>query len=291
MVGTFNLGWAFDATDDRTEMANENNAATPADWEWKRNEIAKVLAREQLDVVALQGIGGERELIDLVVQLREASKLEYEYAFVDGEDRITGLQVALLSKYPLQEKRRLDISLPRHVAADVKLPDDRTVTMLVVHLRAGSYRAQIEARMKQAKSLKRAVDQLRKDQPVVVLGDVNGELAPEQEGYKATAEGLLSGAATPSKLEDDCKDSAYYEAAQMTDWQGKATHRIFVCGLDLRSAAASSRNLIFRGDVDPEGSKWSKLPVDHEPFRDVSENLLVRAQIVLPDNPTSAAGE
>ena len=119
-VGTFNLKWAFDQRNDRSDVANEQNADTLDDWEWKRDNIASVLVAMELDIVGLQEIGGSRELDDIVQAVKDSGGPDYFSALVQGTDTFTSQQVALISRFPIQNARRFSISVSKHIAAEIR---------------------------------------------------------------------------------------------------------------------------------------------------------------------------
>jgi len=284
-IGTYNLDWAIDAADvPRTALGKENRAKTAEDWEWKREGIAEVLAKERLDVVALQELGGERELADIAWAIdQKDDDLDYDYASVETDDKATGLHVGLLSRYPISNARRLDVNMRKQMAADIELPSGGTITVVVVHARSGHYPAYLADRRKQARSVKRAVDGIARQHPVVVLGTFHDLYTPSFPEYAGSSVGIFAGAATKSAT-DDCQDSgAHVGETTVTD---TPTHRIFSCGLSLRAASASGRALIVRGPVDPPDARWTDVPIEQAPQRDLGENLVVWAEIALPKAPT-----
>ena len=280
-IGTFNLDWAFDEIDDRPEIGNEQNADTEESWDWKLDAIASILAKAELDVVALQSIGGERELFDLVVKIKEHGGPNYNTAFVENEDRLTGLQTAILSKHLVMNEFRFDVRVPRHVAAEISLPDGDSITVVNVHLRGGHYKMQRELRTKEAEKIRRKVTHLAATMPVVVLGDMTADVLPATSGYRESSAGILAGATTRSE-DDDCLDSATFDEATETDGEDQPNDRIIACGFEMLEATVTARDQIIRGEEDPEGTKWFEVPVDASPHRDVSDHLMVRATLKIP---------
>jgi endonuclease/exonuclease/phosphatase family metal-dependent hydrolase len=288
-IGTYNLDWAIDAADvPRTAVGKENRAKTADDWEWKRDGIAELLAKERLDIVALQELGGERELADIAWAIDQKNgDLDYDWASVPTDDKATGLHVGLLSRYPISNARRLDANMRKQMAADIELPSGTTITVVIVHARSGHYPAYLADRRKQARSVKRAVDAITRERPVMVLGTFHDLYTPSFPEYPASSVGIFAGASTKSTA-DDCQDSgAHVGETTVTD---TPTHRIFSCGLSLRAASASGRALIVRGPVDPPDARWTDVPIQGDPQRDLGEHLVVWAEIALP-NAVATAGE
>jgi len=291
-IGTYNLDWAIDAADvPRTALGRENRAKTAEDWEWKRDGVADLLAKERLDIVALQELGGDRELADIAwaIDQKDASNdLGYDWASVPTDDKATGLHVGLLSRFPISNVRRLDANMRKQMAADIELPSGATITVVVVHARSGHYPAYLADRRKQARSVKRAVDAIARQRPVVVLGTFHDLYTPSFPQYATSSVGIFAGASTKSPA-DDCQDSgAHVGETTVTD---TPTHRIFSCGLSLRAASASGRALIVRGPVDPPDARWTDVPIATDPQRDLGEHLVVWAEIALPETAPAPPGE
>lgn len=283
-VGTFNLQWAFDSldADRRSKVAREAAARTEDDWAWKRDRIAEILAHEKLDIVALQELGGERELQDLVSSVAVKGGHPYEIAWQPSTDRFTGQQVAILSRFPIREVRRYELSISKHIAADIELPHGEILTVIAVHLRAGSYASHEAERAKQARSLKRRTSLIQKQHPVLVLGTVNSPSLPSEYEYRTHAPGILAGAHTRGVEHDDCMDSGDEGFAQRTTVDGEALDRIFSCGLRIRRAETSAIEEIRRDAQDPDDRAWSDVPVEDAPYRDVSDHFVVWAEVELP---------
>ncbi|MCA9706167.1 MAG: hypothetical protein KDK70_09990 [Myxococcales bacterium] len=291
-IGTFNVDWAFDSLEDRRpKSAQPHVAPDDAAWDWKRDRIVDVLVAEKLDIVVLVELGGERELGDIVSNVSAKDGPDYQYAWVPGDDKLTGRSVAILSRFPIRGERRTDAFAPIHVAAEVELPTGDEITVIAMHLKEGNNKGAISKRNEMAKSLKRRVVKAAKERPVILLGTLGDDTLPFDGDYKTSAAGMLSGESTP-KGSDDCEDSASETLAQATALnEGGAVDRIFVCGLEMRGAETSGRDLIVREQEDPDGTPWPSVPVDAEPHRDVSDHLVLWAEIALPKKPEPEGGE
>jgi len=282
-IGTFNLDWAFDAAEvKRTAQGLEHRARTDDDWAWKRDGIAKILADERLDIVGLQELGGDRELADIAWAIEQQGGAHYDWAFVPSDDMHTGQHVGILSRFPIANERRLDANMRKQMAADVELPGGDTITVVVVHARGGGYPAYAADRRKQARSVKRAITTAPASHPVVVLGTFHEPYTPSFAEYAASSVGIFAGTATKTPA-DDCQDSGAHVGETTVD--DAPTHRIFSCGLWLRDATVAARDRIVRGPTDPPDARWSDVPIDADPQRDLSEHLLVWAEIALPAKP------
>lgn len=65
VVGSFNATYAFDEQERSAKRPAARQSKTYEDWEWKRDAIVEVLLQQNLDIIALQGLGGEREVGDI----------------------------------------------------------------------------------------------------------------------------------------------------------------------------------------------------------------------------------
>lgn len=292
-LGTFNLDWAYDSLEDRRpKSAQPNVAPDDAAWEWKRDRIVEVLVAEKLDIVVLTELGGERELTDIITSITAKDGPDYEYAWVASEDKKTGQQVAILSVFPLRDERRTDAYMPKHVVADAELPNGEVITVVGVHFHEGTHRGAVKKRLEMAKSLKRRINKLAKKHPVIVAGTLGDPTLPYDDSYGASAAGMLSGEATAKKGSDDCEDSGAESLAQDSGINGRqALDRVFTCGLEMRGAETSGGELIVRELEDPADTPWPSVPVDAEPHRDVSDHLLLWAEVVKPKAPEPEGGE
>jgi endonuclease/exonuclease/phosphatase family metal-dependent hydrolase len=291
-IGTFNVDWAFDSIDPkRPKQAQPHTAPDEATWEWKRDRIVEVLVAERLDIVALVELGGEREITDITSSVKDKGGPDYGYAWVKGEDAASGRQVAILSRFPISNERRTEAYAPIHVAAEVELPGGDEITVVAVHLKEGGHKGATSQRNKMASSIKLHSMRERKKRPVIVLGTVGDPTLPNDEGYAASGAGMLAGKST-GKKSDDCRDSATDTLAQGTTvGKSEAMDRIFVCGLELRGAETSGSGLIVREGEDPEDTPWPSVPVAEAPHRDVSDHLVLWAEIALPKKAEPAPAE
>jgi|GEM_PF-1326769 len=280
-VGTFNLQWAHDPLGDTTKLAGEYRAQTDEDWDWKVDNVAKLLVEERLDIIALEELGGQGELTDIALKIEELGGPDYDWAFVESKDRLAGHHVAVLSRYPIVEQRRFEIHMRRHLAADIELPNGDTITVVAMHAAGGKYKNNEAARAKNAKALKRRLTALQAEHPVIVLGTTNSPHLPDTRGYKTSAAGLLAGTTT-RKQTDDCADSASFYSAQSTTVHGDTADRIFVCGLELVDVDSSGQSTIVRDETDPDDAVWSQIPIEDAPYRDVSDHLVLWAEVALP---------
>jgi endonuclease/exonuclease/phosphatase family metal-dependent hydrolase len=274
-VATFNLQWAHDHRRTGTAQAKKARAKDEEAWTWKADAIGKILAQHAPEIVVLQELGGEDEIYDIIAAIKESGGPQYDYAYIQSEDPFTGHQVAVISTYRLTDARRLDIHLRRHVVVDVDLPDDQKLTVVAIHAPEGDRGA--DARDKQIKALKRAVDSLRSDNPVVVAGTLGTGILHTDGKYPDSPAGVLAGKSTKDER-DDCFDSVAVGAIVSTTRSGTVADRIYACGVEMIDADAHEEGIV-RGTPDADDKRWSDIPVDE---RDVSDHLLVVAEIKRP---------
>jgi hypothetical protein len=278
---TFNLQWAHNHEGDATSTGKKERAHDEAAWKWKVQNIAAQLAKQAPDVVALQELGGEDEVYDIIEAIKAAKGPEYAYAFVSSEDPFSGHQLAILSTFPLVDARRLSIHLRRHVAVDIELPEDQTITVVAIHAPEGERAA--TSRLKQFKALKRAVDGIRRERPVVVLGTLGEGVSSMESSYPKSGAGILAGRHTRVE-EDDCADAIDVGTIVSTTRDDKLADRIVACGLEIAEADAREEGIV-NGEPDAEGTPWSKVPVGKDAERDVSDHYILAAQIKRPRPP------
>ncbi|MEM9453702.1 MAG: hypothetical protein AAGF11_05955 [Myxococcota bacterium] len=276
-VGTFNLDWAFDAIPQKRPGKAKPNVATDDDtWEWKRDRIVEILVAERLDVVVLTELGGERELSDITSSITVKNGYDYQYAWVDSEDRFSGQQVAILSRFPISGERRFDVKVPLHVAAEVELPGGQEITVIAVHLKEGKFEGATKQRRSQASSIRRMAKRELKKRPVVIAGTVASKFLPGDDDYEESAAQVLTG-------QKGCTDSATETLAQLTTVQdGDPMDRIIVCNMELKGAEAAAEDKIVRGEKDGPKTPWPSVPVDSGTERDVSDHLLLWAEVAVP---------
>ncbi|MEM6290997.1 MAG: endonuclease/exonuclease/phosphatase family protein [Myxococcota bacterium] len=287
-VGTFNLEWAFDEIDERPKKARPHRAKSPEDWAWKRDRIVDILVTEKLDVVTLTELGGERELIDIATEVSSKGGYDYDSAWLEGKDRATGQQVAVLSRLPMSNVRRYDVAIDKHVAVDVELPTGDTVTVIAMHMREGKAPAYGSKRRKAARALNQAIAKERREHPFLITGTMNSVSHPYDDDYAKRTPGILA-AKHNRKEDDDCADSA--TDAGRTNIAGEPSDHIIACGLELRNATTSAEAEVVRDAEDPGDAPWPTVPIEEAPFRDVSDHYLVWAEIAMPKKPEPAATE
>jgi endonuclease/exonuclease/phosphatase family metal-dependent hydrolase len=220
-VMTWNLEWFYDEHqgDNYSKLAKEKSAPSRAEWDWKRDEIAKSLAAARPSIVGVQEVESRRILWYLSRALERNHKLDYQELGVQSRDFFTEQDVGILIRHPVDvvsifqggyPKRLRDTQryydVTKHLMAVLEFPTGQTserVFVMNVHLRS---RAEGEPlRLRQARLLHRWIaERILAGENVIVLGDFN----TEERGTTTRPEsdiGIASGLETAT-TEDDLVD-------------------------------------------------------------------------------------
>jgi endonuclease/exonuclease/phosphatase family metal-dependent hydrolase len=177
-LATWNVANLFDTVDD----SYRDEVYTPEELENKLTALARVLKELKADLVGLQEVENQKVLQAL------ADRAGYPYALlVEGNDRIRGIDVAVLSRLPLQGWRSHAADpLPGAPGApaggrfsrdclEVHLGGPLPMVVLVNHFksRIPAGRASDGKRRAQARGVQALVEKLGPRTPVAVLGDLN----------------------------------------------------------------------------------------------------------------------
>ena len=189
-VGTFNVEWAFDDVDKRPKKARPHRAKTAEDWAWKRDSIAKILIAEELDVVTLTEIGGEREAIEVADAVLAGGGYRYDVACLPTHDKATGQHVAILSRFSMSNVRRFQTSIDKQLAVDIDLPSGDTVAVVALHLRESQQPAYASKRRKAARSLRRELTRSLDGKPLLVTGTLGSKSHPYDDDYARRTPGI-----------------------------------------------------------------------------------------------------
>ncbi len=175
-VATYNVDNLFDLTDNKSEykeyVPNTHNW-TKAILEKKIAHLTQVICEVNADVIGLQEIENENAL-HLLQEHLQKSGCKYPYAAITHKIG-SSIQVALLSKIPLKQKRSLRVSFSpadRDIL-EVELKTNPSLTIFVNHWR--SKRAPESQRLKYAKVLKKRLLKMPKEKEYIILGDFNSE--------------------------------------------------------------------------------------------------------------------
>jgi endonuclease/exonuclease/phosphatase family metal-dependent hydrolase len=303
-IATWNLEWFYDdfQADNSSDLSRQQSAPTRADWDWKRREVARVIAALRPTIMCLQEVENRDVVYKLLREIEESHGLQYRYAFIDGFDFATGQDVAIIYQYGLVEYSRREqtramydsgeyYNLSKHLIARFELGDADDPEELVIfncHLRAMPEQA--ELRQKQTRLIRHwMADSLAAGANVIITGDINSE---ENVGAETPAGeiAILRGLTTPDTGDDLLDVHASLPADQSaTHVSGRQYDRIFFSaplaandahGSDLVfTRAAVRRDLVVRGDVDGQEhwDRYYQLPADQ---RDLSDHYPLIAEFV-----------
>ena len=189
-VATWNVEWFFDdfKPDNRSDLGKNNSAPSKAEWEWKLDQVARVVAELEPTILALQEVENRDVIFKLTKVLEEKHKLKYRYAFIDGTDFGTEQDVAFIYKSGLVEYSRREqtqemfdskdyYNLSKHLFARFEWgPEDSRQELVVATLHFRAMPEEEELRKRQGRLLHSWIKPaLLRGENVIVLGDINTE--------------------------------------------------------------------------------------------------------------------
>lgn len=215
-IATWNAEWFYDdfKADNKADVAKQNSAPSKAEWEWKLNEVARVISELQPTILALQEVENRDVIYKLTKVLEEKYKLKYRYAFIDGFDFGTEQDVALMYQSGLVEFSRREqteemfaskdyYNLGKHLIGRFEWgagDEKESLLLLTTHFRATP--EQEEIRKRQGRLVREWIKPaLERGENVIVLGDFNSEhkaAAPVPESDL----GIMSGWNTAETTDD-----------------------------------------------------------------------------------------
>ena len=189
-IATWNAEWFYDdfKADNKADVAKQNSAPSKAEWEWKLNEVARVISELQPTILALQEVENRDVIYKLTKVLEEKYKLKYRYAFIDGFDFGTEQDVALMYQSGLVEFSRREqteemfaskdyYNLGKHLIGRFEWgagDEKESLLLLTTHFRATP--EQEEIRKRQGRLVREWIKPaLERGENVIVLGDFNSE--------------------------------------------------------------------------------------------------------------------
>ncbi len=215
-VATWNVEWFFDdfKPDNRSDLAKEQSAPSRDEYDWKKNQLARVIAALEPDIIALQEVEDRDILFELTKELESVHQLKYRYAFIDGFDFSTEQDVGMLYRSGLAEYSRREqtaeqatsgqhYSLGKHLFARFQWgrgDDSQELLVCTSHFRAAP--DQEALRIRQARLLHEWVGPLaEKGDNVILLGDFNSEHDADTT-VPVTDIGTLQGLGSASTADD-----------------------------------------------------------------------------------------
>lgn len=302
-VGTWNLEWFYDddKSDNRSKLSKEKAAPSTAEWNWKLNAVAEVVAKTNPYIMAFQEVENRKVIFDLKNLLRSKYNLSYRIAFVEGFDTFTEQDVAIIFRDGCVEMSRREQNeeqwkskqfknLSKHLFAKFEWGSGRQkekLTLLNVHLRAMAEREDL--RIQQIKLMREWInEEIKSGGNVIVVGDLNTEHVHGKQTAK-TDIGILRGL-NDDDLTNDLFDANEFipEAKRSSHLTGKQFDRIlFSTALrqdnpnrkDLVFTTANvASNIVIRGKRDSGNARWNNLYSIPQAERDISDHYPVIAR-------------
>jgi len=175
-VATYNVENLFDAQYVGTEY---DDYRTKHNWtkrmvEIKLNHVAEVICDLDAEILGLQEIENANILEQLKKRLSRVG-CGYRYSAITSK-KDAPIQVALLSRFPIQKQRELQVSYSPGVRNILEVEVDvhgESLWIFVNHWKSRAYHGVESKRIKYAKVLQKRLDNFSKSKPYIVLGDFN----------------------------------------------------------------------------------------------------------------------
>jgi len=176
-VATYNVENLFDAVYNGTEYKEY----IPGKHGWNRHiaekkldHTAEVICDLDADILGLQEVENEAVFTALRKRLKHVG-CNYHYGAVTHK-KGSPIQVALLSRFPIDKSRELEVSYASGVRniLEVEISVNRIpLTLFVNHWKSKSRRGYESKRLAYARTLAARIDTLPKGRAYIVLGDLN----------------------------------------------------------------------------------------------------------------------
>jgi len=175
-IATYNVENLFDLHYD----GNEYLEYIPnTSWQWNRSNynkklhnIAKVITDINPDIIALQEIETIYSLKDLRKEIKRQGVYYQYYAFAGRKS--TAVKVALLSKYPILYSREIPVTFNRKYRAILEVKVNIRNKQLYIFVNHWKSKSGPESRrIISAKALRKRLDELGSEKPLLITGDLN----------------------------------------------------------------------------------------------------------------------
>jgi len=175
-VATYNVENLFDAKYVGTEYNDyrESHNWTARMVEIKLNHVAEVICDLDADILGLQEIENTDIFHRLQKRLTRVG-CGYRYGAITSK-KGAPIQVGLLSRFPIQKHRELQVSYSPRVRNILEVQVDvegKPFWIFVNHWKSKAYKGVESKRMKYAKVLKKRLEGFSNAKPYIVLGDFN----------------------------------------------------------------------------------------------------------------------
>ena len=306
VVATWNVEWFYDhyRGDNRSELSRKQSAPSRAAWDWKRSQVARVIASIRPDIIALQEVENRQVLFYLTQELSKVHGIKYRVAFIEGADVFTEQDVALLYRSGLVaycrreqnremwESREYQ-SVSKHIIGHFEWGHGKQkLRLAVINIHLRSRKEGAPSRRRQAKLIRVWADDLMaRGEEVIITGDTNAEQTLSDRDPNRTI-GILTGKSTPTPDDDLVDLHRFLPKSQRQTHinQGKQFDRMLVSPrfTTLRSARRprlrfqsirTRKDLVVQGR--PDDDHWSNYYGIAERERDVSDHYPVVARFVI----------
>jgi len=176
-VASYNVQNLFDARIQGTEY----DEFIPGKHNWsqrmvdiKLDHTAEAICELDADILALQEIENSAIFEALQTRLKRVG-CGYRYTAVSHK-KGSSIQVALLSRFPIQRTKDLEVSLSPRVRNILEVEveaEGKPLTLFVNHWKSKSRRGYESKRMAYAKRLKERIEKISADKAYMILGDLN----------------------------------------------------------------------------------------------------------------------
>lgn len=216
-IATWNLEWFFDDDlgDNFSDVAKQQSSPSREDWLWKLNTTALAIAKFKPTILLVQEVEGREVMFKLTAVLKDRYNLNYRVAFIDGNDRSTEQDVAILYRSGLVEFSRREqnnemfrsgeyYNLSKHLIGRFEWQVGERIeslTVLNIHLRATAEAS--DTRIKQCKLAHEWVRrQVERGENVIIAGDMNVEELAGSIGAEGDGMHWILGRGTASTQDD-----------------------------------------------------------------------------------------
>lgn len=220
-VVSWNLQWFFDAdrSDNQSDVANENAPTLKKDYEWRLDVTADAIAKLNPTILAVQEFENRKVCDDLAKRIKEKHQIDYQVCFTQGRDTATEQDVACFAKNGVNPQffraNDRDFDPRRHKVPSKQImleftwgqnAQQRKITLINVHLKAGTNEGDELDRIEQAEVINKWVKDAHKNNRfVMVMGDMNS-VPPLAQLKGKCVNDTLKGKDTPNDKDDDLDD-------------------------------------------------------------------------------------
>ena len=305
VVATWNLEWFYDDNQDDnvSKLAKKLSAPTASDWDWKVDQVCRVLSEINPTIVALQEVENRKVVLDLTKRLKSKYGKNFRVAHIESWDTHTEQDVAIIYRsglvsYGCNEqsfemfKSKDFHNLSKHLVARFEWgegPRKESLTMLTSHLRARAEKEDI--RKRQCRLIHHWMkDLVAAGENVMVLGDMNTEQASGNIRRDSDMSVLL-GQETQTQADDLIDLNQKLERQyKITHINGREYDRIVVSQSMVEddpkakndlvfSRIQTGRELVVKGEIDGQKhfDNFYGIPKDQ---RDISDHYPVVAEFL-----------